>query len=207
MRLEVRSVLRSRIRDFWDSVVGRPPEYASAPRMPEATHPLVRLAAEAITTYLSHQRVIEPPDTLFDEMPGARIPAGVFVCLKHQGRLRGCIGTTEPIHATLVVEVIHNAIGAAVRDPRFPPMQSVELERLEISVDVLGPSEPVPNVTVLDHRRFGIIVRSGERRGVLLPDIEGINSVAEQVAAARDKAGLSADEPVEMFRFEVTRYR
>ena len=74
-------------------------------------------------------------------------------------------------------------------------------------MDVLGPSEPVPDLTALDHQRYGIIVRSGERRGVLLPDIEGINSVAEQLAAARDKAALSPEEPVEILRFEVTRYR
>ena len=182
-------------------------ERGSGPRLPAAAHPLVGLAAEAIRTFLSHQRVIEPPDFLFDEMPEARMPAGAFVCLKHEGRLRGCIGTTEPVHPTVALEVIHNAIGAAVRDPRFPQLQIVELEGLDICVDVLGPSEPVPDLTALDHQRYGIIVRSGERRGVLLPDIEGINSVAEQLAAARDKAALSPEEPVEILRFEVTRYR
>jgi AmmeMemoRadiSam system protein A len=200
-------MLRSRLRDFWDTVSRRPWERGSRPRLPAAAHPLVRLAAEAIRMFLSHQRVIEPPDFLFDEMPEARMPAGAFVCLKCEGRLRGCIGTTEPVHPTVALEVIHNAIGAAVRDPRFPQLQIVELEGLDICVDVLGPSESVPDLTALDHRRYGIIVRSGERRGVLLPDIEGINSVAEQVAAALDKAGLGSEEPVEMFRFEVTRYR
>lgn len=200
-------MLRSRLRDFWDTVSGRPLERGSGPRVPASAHPLVGLAAEAIRTFLSHQRVIEPPDFLFDEMPEARMPAGAFVCLKHEGRLRGCIGTTEPVHPTVALEVIHNAIGAAVRDPRFPQLQIVELEGLDICVDVLGPSEPVPDLTALDHQRYGIIVRSGERRGVLLPDIEGINSVAEQLAAARDKASLSPEEPVEILRFEVTRYR
>jgi len=200
-------MLRSRLRDFWDTVSGRPLERGSGPRVPASAHPLVGLAAEAIRTFLSHQRVIEPPDFLFDEMPEARMPAGAFVCLKCEGRLRGCIGTTEPVHPTVALEVIHNAIGAAVRDPRFPQLQIVELEGLDICVDVLGPSEPVPDLTALDHQRYGIIVRSGERRGVLLPDIEGINSVAEQLAAARDKASLSPEEPVEILRFEVTRYR
>jgi len=200
-------MLRSRLRDFWDTVSRRPWERGSRPRLPAAAHPLVWLAAEAIRTFLSHQRVIEPPDFLFDEMPEARMPAGAFVCLKCEGRLRGCIGTTEPVHPTVALEVIHNAIGAAVRDPRFPQLQIVELDGLDICVDVLGPSEPVPDLTALDHQRYGIIVRSGERRGVLLPDIEGINSVAEQLAAARDKAALSPEEPVEILRFEVTRYR
>ena len=175
--------------------------------MTASVHPLIGLAAEAIRTFLSHQRVIEPPDSLFEEVPEARMAAGVFVCLKREGRLRGCIGTTEPVHPTVAVEIIHNAIGAAVRDSRFPELQTFELEGLDICVDVLGPPETVPDLSALDHRRYGIIVRSGERRGVLLPDIEGINSVAEQVAAARDKAGLSLDEPAELWRFEVTRYR
>ena len=119
----------------------------------DRAHPLVRLAAQAIATFLSDQRVIEPPDTLFTEMPEALVPAGVFVCLKRHGELRGCVGTTEPVHVTLAVEVIQNAIGSATRDPRFPPIERFELDELEISVDVLGPAEPVPDLSGLDHRR------------------------------------------------------
>ena len=173
----------------------------------DTAHPLVKLAAQAIETFLSDQRVIEPPETLFTEMPDARMRAGVFVCLKRQGELRGCVGTTEPVQGTLAKEVIENAIGSAIRDPRFPPIQRSELEDLEISVDVLGPAELVLDLSGLDHRRYGIILRSGLRHGVLLPDIEGINSVAEQVEVARKKAGLRSDDPVEIRRFEVKRYR
>lgn len=173
----------------------------------DTAHPLVRLAAEAIATFLSDQRVIEPPDTLFVEMPDARVPAGVFVCLKRQGELRGCVGTTEPVQGTLAKEVIENAIGSAMRDPRFPPVQQSELDELEISVDILGPAEPVLDLFGLDHRRYGIILRSGTRHSVLLPDIEGINSVTEQMEVARKKAALSPDDPVEIRRFEVKRYR
>ena len=173
----------------------------------DTAHPLVRLAAEAIATFLSDQRAIEPPDALFVEMPDARVPAGVFVCLKRQGELRGCVGTTEPAHATLAVEVIQNAIGSATRDPRFPPIERSELDELEISVDVLGPAEPVLDFSGLDHRRYGIILQSTNRHSVLLPDIEGINSVAEQMEVARKKAGLGVNDPVEIRRFEVKRYR
>ncbi len=172
-----------------------------------AAHPLVSLAATAIETFLFHQRVIEPPASLYAELPDLLRPAGVFVCLKREGRLRGCIGTTEPLHDTLAAEVIQNAIGAATRDPRFPAVHPSELERLHISIDVLGPPEPVPGPGALDHRRYGIILRSGERRSVLLPDIEGIDSVMEQIAAAREKAGLGRHDPIELLRFEVTRYR
>ena len=174
--------------------------------MSESSHPLVRLAEQAITTYIRERYSIEPPEGLFVEMPAARNRAGVFVSLKQHGQLRGCLGTTEPAHPTLAAEVIHNAVGAATRDPRFPPLEESELGGLLISVDVLGQSEPVQDLAALDPRRYGIIVRSGDRHSVLLPDIEGIESVDEQLATARQKAGLGADDPVDLFRFEVTRY-
>jgi len=175
--------------------------------MPQSLHPLVKLAAEAIATYLSGQGVIDPPETLFAEMPEARMRAGVFVCLKREGELRGCVGTTEPAHVTLAVEVIQNAIGSATRDPRFAPVQESELDDLEISVDVLGPAELVLDLSGLDHRRYGIILQSVTRHSVLLPDIDGVNSVAEQMEVARKKAGLGADDPVEIRRFQVKRYK
>ncbi len=175
--------------------------------MARAEHPLVRLAAEAISAFLTRQETIEPPERLFLEVPEALLPAGVFVCLKQDGRLRGCIGTTEPTRTTMAAEVIEFAIGAATRDPRFPPLESAELDGLEISVDVLGPSERVSSLEALDHRRYGIILRSGARHSVLLPDLEGINSVAQQVEAAREKAGLGSDDVIELLRFEVTRYK
>jgi len=105
------------------------------------------------------------------------------------------------------VEVIQNAIGSATRDPRFPPIERSELDELEISVDVLGPAEPVLDFSGLDHRRYGIILQSTNRHSVLLPDIEGINSVAEQMEVARKKAGLGVNDPVEIRRFEVKRYK
>ncbi len=172
-----------------------------------AAHPLLRLAAEAIAVYLSEQRIIEPPPGLLVAVPEALKPAGVFVCLKRKGELRGCIGTTEPLCETAAQEVIHNAIGAATRDPRFQPVRRDELGELAIAVDLLGPLEPVAGHDELDPRRYGLVLRSGERRSVLLPDIEGIASVDDQVKAARAKAGIGAWEPVELFRFEVTRYR
>lgn len=170
-------------------------------------HPLVRLAAQAIAAYLDEHRTIEPPLSLFAEVAEALKPAGVFVCLKWQDRLRGCIGTTEPMQDTLAAEVIRNAIGAATRDPRFPALERYELEELSITVDVLGPPEAVGGHGDLDHKRYGIILRTGDRHSVLLPDIEGVDSVSEQLAVARHKAGIGPEEPVELLRFEITRYR
>jgi AmmeMemoRadiSam system protein A len=175
--------------------------------MPDAAHPFIKLAAEAITTFLSEQRVIAPPAILFDEVPQARDPAGVFVCLKREGILRGCLGTTEPACGTRAAEIVANAIGAATRDPRFPPVEWSEAADLLISVDVLGPCQPVTHLSDLDPRRYGLLLCMGERRSVLLPDIEGIDSVKDQIEAAREKAGISADQTVDMFRFEVERYR
>jgi len=175
--------------------------------MPDAVHPFIKLAATAIETYLSDARVIEPPPALFELLPDAGLPAPVFVCLKRDGQLRGCVGTTEPAQRTCAGEVIANAIGAATRDPRFPPVILGEVHELAICVDVLGPCEVVTICSDLDPKRYGVIVVAGKRRSVLLPDIEGISTWDEQLATARKKVGISPEENVDLFRFEVTRYR
>jgi AmmeMemoRadiSam system protein A len=171
------------------------------------THPFIDLAASAIQIFLTEHRVIAPPALLFRELPDALLPAGVFVCLKRAGQLRGCVGTIAPEHATRALEVVHNAIGAASRDPRFPPVRLEEMAGLSISVDVLSPCESVRARPELDPQRYGIVLVAGQRRSVLLPGIEGVATLDEQLALARTKAAVSADEPVELFRFEVTRYQ
>jgi MEMO1 family protein len=171
-----------------------------------SVHPLVTLAADAIQIFLSERRTLGPAEAFFTTLPEAARPAGVFVCLKLEGRLRGCIGSVEPIHPNVALEVVHNAIAAATRDSRFPPVQPWEAAVLQITVDVLGPSEPVQGPVSLDPYKFGVIIRAGGRQGVLLPDIEGIGSADEQVAIAREKAGVGHDEPIELFRFMVTRH-
>lgn len=170
-------------------------------------HPLVALAFEAVEIFVRDRRIIQPPAELFERHPPAARRAGVFVCLKAREELRGCVGTTEPTRETLAVEIIANAVAAAARDPRFPPVRVDELQDLTITVDVLSQPEPVADASQLDHRRYGLIVRAGVRRGVLLPDIEHVNSVQEQIAIARLKAGVGPDEPAELWRFEVTRYK
>jgi AmmeMemoRadiSam system protein A len=170
-------------------------------------HPLVLLAAQAVEAFVRNREIIAPPVDFFEQHPEAHRRAGAFVCLKARGQLRGCIGTTEPSRETLAVEIVENAVAAAARDPRFEPVRPDELAELAIIVDVLSTPEPVADETRLDHRRYGVIVRSGARHGVLLPDIEHINSVREQVATARLKAGIGSEEPAELFRFEVERYQ
>ena len=174
--------------------------------MSDTRHPLVQLAAEAVRTFVLEQRGMEPPAALLGELPWAVNPAAAFVSLKRAGALRGCVGTVEPTKTTLLAEVIHSAIGAATRDPRFPAVQREELEGLAISVDVLTEPEPVRDPAELDHRRYGIIVRTEGKQGVLLPNIDGIDSVDDQLAAARRKAGVVPERAAELLRFEVRRY-
>ncbi len=169
-----------------------------------ALHPLVALARQAIEAYVTERRTIEPPARLAGEMAER---AGVFVSLKMGGQLRGCIGTYEPVQPNVALEVIHNAISAATADPRFPPVTPAELRELVYSVDVLTPPERIESLADLDPKRYGVIVRRGGRRGLLLPDLEGVDSTEEQVRIARYKAGIAPAEPVELYRFQVRRYR
>lgn len=172
--------------------------------MIKAAHPLVELAREAIKEYLEKGEFIQPPDDLTPEM---RERHGVFVSLKIRGRLRGCIGTYEPATSSVAEEVILNAISAATKDPRFMPLTLKEIGEVDVSVDILTAPEHVISVNELDPKRYGVIVKSGFRRGLLLPDIEGINTVEEQVEIARRKAGIETDDPVDLFRFEVRRHK
>lgn len=163
----------------------------------------VELARRAVEAFVREGRVLDPPDPLplaFRERRGA------FVCLKREGKLRGCIGTVAPTCPDLAREIIQNAVGACSRDPRFPPVQPAELEDLSVSVDILGEARRVAGPEGLDPRRYGIIVRSRGRSGVLLPDLEGVDTVERQLEIACRKAGISPGEPLDLYRFEVNRY-
>ncbi len=169
------------------------------------SHPLVQLAKETIENYVRRGKTIQPPEELTPEMEKR---AGAFVSIHKHGKLRGCIGTIQPTQDNVAQEVIRNAVAAATRDPRFPPVTSEELADLDVKVDVLGEPEPVQSMEDLDPKRYGVIVKSARdrRRGLLLPDLEGVDTVAYQVDVARRKAGLRPDEPIELYRFEVIRY-
>jgi AmmeMemoRadiSam system protein A len=167
-------------------------------------HPLVELARKTIDSYVREKRTIEPPEELLQEMQGR---AGTFVSLHDsRGNLRGCIGTIEPQQPTVAQEVIQNAISAATRDPRFPPVTPEELQDLDVKVDVLTEPEPIDSKDQLDPKRYGVIVESGWRRGLLLPDLKGVDTVKDQVDIAMRKAGIGPGEPMQLYRFEVKRY-
>ncbi len=167
-------------------------------------HPLVRLAKEAVEQYVLNGRIIKPPDDPVPEMTGK---AGVFVSIKKQGQLRGCIGTFQPVTENVANEIIENAISAATRDPRFPPVSPSELDELQYSVDVLTEPEKVAGKQDLDPKRYGVIVKSGARKGLLLPDLEGVDTVDEQISIASMKAGIFLGDDIELYRFEVKRYK
>jgi AmmeMemoRadiSam system protein A len=172
------------------------------------THPLVALARETIERYVRDGVRISPPEELTEDM---RRRAGAFVSIHRYGRLRGCMGTIQPMFDNVAEEVIQNAISAATRDPRFPAVRVDELADLDVKVDVLGEPELVTSLDDLDPKRYGLIIESEgypKKRGLLLPDLEGIDTVEKQVYGTRyHKAGITdPDEPVRMFRFEVLRY-
>jgi AmmeMemoRadiSam system protein A len=142
-------------------------------------------------------------EDLAGEMTGK---AGVFVSLKIGGCLRGCIGTFQPCEPNVATEVVRNAISAATCDPRFSPVRKDELDSLEYSVDVLTAPEQVRDMKDLDPKRYGVIVQAGRCRGLLLPDLEGVDTVEEQVGIAMQKAGIRPGTPVTLYRFEVKRH-
>lgn len=163
----------------------------------------VQLATAAIEAYVKRREVIRPSP---EALAALSERAACFVSLKENGDLRGCIGTIEPTQPTLAEEIIQNAISACSRDPRFPPVEPEELDLITCSVDVLSPPEPVDDISELDPKRYGVIVERGFARGLLLPDLEGIDTVEEQLAIACRKAGISPNEPFSIKRFEVKRY-
>ena len=166
-------------------------------------HPLVRLAKKTVETYIKEGKILKR-QKLTSEM---KERAGVFVSIHRLGELRGCIGTIEPQRSNVAEEIILNAISSATRDPRFLPITPDELKDLDYSVDVLTKPEPVKSQDQLDPKRYGVIVEAGWRKGVLLPDLEGVDSVDYQIDICRQKAGIMPNEPVKLYRFEVKRYK
>ncbi|HEV8203026.1 MAG TPA: AmmeMemoRadiSam system protein A [Pyrinomonadaceae bacterium] len=166
---------------------------------------LPEIARDAVETFIRSGNILTPPESTTGLLSS---PAPCFVCLKTlDGELRGCIGTIEPARETLAEEIVANAISAAINDPRFDPVKTAELSNLRYSVDVLFPAEPA-EMKDLDPAVFGVIVEdeAGSRRGLLLPDIPGIDNAEQQVEIAARKAGIARDERIRLWRFKVERF-
>jgi AmmeMemoRadiSam system protein A len=165
--------------------------------------PLVHWAREVITAHVTGSAV----DENAGKSPHLRHHrAAVFVSLHRHGQLRGCIGTLMPTQQNITEEIRHNALSACSRDPRFYPVIAEELGDLEIQVDVLSPSRPITSRDELDVKRYGVIVQANGRRGVLLPDLEGVDTVSDQIKIALRKAGIDPSEAYTLERFEVVRH-
>ncbi len=166
-------------------------------------HPLTKLAKDTVEAYVEGHKLPQPTE-LTSEM---QEKAGVFVSIKKHGQLRGCIGTFEPVQPNVAEEIVQNAISSSARDPRFTRVTPDELPDLIYNVDVLTKPEPIDSEEQLDPVRYGVIVDSGRRRGLLLPDLPGVDTIERQIEICRQKAGILPNEPIQLHRFEVKRYR
>ncbi|HWT74795.1 MAG TPA: AmmeMemoRadiSam system protein A [Mobilitalea sp.] len=178
---------------------------AIAREMQKNEDPYVHLARVSLETYITTGKYAKLPEGLMEDMTKRK--AGVFVSLKKHGSLRGCIGTISPVTENIAKEILRNAVSSGAEDPRFPPVTEDELPELVYSVDVLGEAEPIKDQSELDVKRYGVIVTSGRKRGLLLPNLEGVDTIEQQISIARKKAGIYDNEKFTMERFEVVRYK
>lgn len=164
----------------------------------------VRLARESAEYFVKNGREMDLPSWVPEALLNVR--AGAFVSIHKFGALRGCIGTIASTQKNLALEIIHNAVSAVSEDPRFEPVRVDELKYLDINVDVLGEAEKISSPAELDVKKYGVIVQSGYKRGLLLPDLDGVDTVEQQISIARRKGGIAPGDDVELFRFEVVRH-
>jgi AmmeMemoRadiSam system protein A len=172
------------------------------------THSYVVLARETVRRHLKD----EPPIYSGAEIdPDESVWApkrACFVSIKgREGELRGCIGTISPMQPRIDREIMANAISASMRDPRFRPITLDELDDVLFSVDVLSEPEPVKDESSLDPKKWGVILSLGSRRGVLLPDLEGVDTARVQLEIAAQKAGIYNIKDAAIERFTVDRYK
>lgn len=164
---------------------------------------ILSLARNAVESYVLYKEVLDKEEYVKGPL---KRKGGVFVSLKKDGQLRGCIGTIKPTCPTLAEEIISNAISAASKDPRFPPVKKEELKDLSYSVDVMGELMIVSKED-LDPTHYGVLVEKGNRRGLLLPDLKDVQTIEEQLLIACHKAGITSMEGISIYRFTVERFR
>ena len=164
----------------------------------------VKLARASAEYFVKNHDIMPLPDNLPPEL--LNIKAGAFVSIHKFGALRGCIGTIASTQKNLALEIIHNAVSAVSKDPRFDPVTEDELQYLDINVDVLGEADPIKSQSELDVKKYGVIVQNGYKRGLLLPDLDGVDTVEQQIDIARRKGGIAPGEKIDLFRFKVVRH-
>lgn len=179
---------------------GCQPEHSEGSQV--AMHESLKLAKKALVYFLKTGLYFKPPE---NSLLSKQKSSGVFVCLKKEGRLRGCMGTIKSTKPTLAEEIIYNTVLAGTADPRFPAVQLHELDQLKFAVDILSIPEPT-TFNELNPKVYGLIVASGPKVGLLLPNLEGVKTSEEQLRIAKLKAGLSDDEPYQLYKFTVQRF-
>lgn len=170
--------------------------------MTENMHPIVELARKAVEKYIRHKEIARPRKLT----PEMKQKAGVFVSIHKYGQIRGCIGTFQPARSNVAGEIVRNAINSAIRDHRFSPVTPEELPQLTYKVDILTKPEPVSSKSELDPGKYGILVEYRDKRGLILPNLEGVHSVDQQIEIASAKGGILPHEPVKLYRFEARRF-
>lgn len=189
-------------RDIMSAIEASQEEQMKKQRKGESAH--AALARMSLEHYVRTGEYLTVPEDIEDELLEEAMP--LFVSIKKNGSLRGCIGSTSASRGSLAKEIIHFAVEAGTRDPRFPSVEEDELMSLTYSVDVLFPSEPIESMDQLDPKEFGVIVKKGHRRGLLLPMIDGVDTPKDQIRIALEKAGINEAEDYFMERFRVRRY-
>jgi len=172
----------------------------------ESDDSFIKLARRSVEEYILNNRRISPDDLKNIPRFMLRDRAGVFVCMECSGELRGCMGTMEPYKENMARELIDNAITCATRDPRFYPLSPEELPYIKFSVDIIKEPEPIESTKEMDPKKYGVIVEAGMKKGLLLPDLEGIGEAERQIEIAKEKGGISPGESVRLYRFEVERH-
>ena len=162
------------------------------------------MARKSLEHYLVYHQYLELPKDLPKEL--LKTQKAVFVTLKKHGHLRGCIGTLKPTKKCVAEEIVHNAVSAGLHDPRFPEMKIQELVELIYSVDILSSPEDIDDVALLNPKEYGVIVQTSRKSGLLLPNLEGIDTVKEQLKIAKQKANIREDEEISIKRFKVVRH-
>ena len=192
-------------------------------------HPLVYLAKQTVETFIKEGKIIEPPDDLPKEFLSSEFvellkrKAGTFVTIEKNGNLRGCIGTYLPLRQNVAEEIIYNAVAAATEDYRFGPIQKEELPYLSYTVYILNEPELIKDIKELNPKKFGIIIKtapltpSGDvvfnghfvaKTGLLLPDLEGVDTIEKQISIACQKGGIDPlREKVLIYKFSVEKYQ
>lgn len=186
-------------------------------------NPYILLAKQAIENYVKEGKVPSLPADLPEGFLNRK--AGTFVTIMKDKELRGCIGTYLPIKENIAEEIVANAIAAAIEDYRFGPIQKEELPRLSYAVYILSEPELVKNIKDLDPKKYGIIIKTVPithlnstdvvfnghlplKSGLLLPDLEGIDTIEKQISIACQKGGIKpTEEKILIYRFTAEKYQ